>query len=96
QFCERVYPDQGLQIVSPVDKLEYFVDTNDDKQIRLQAQAPSNATKFYWYVNDVFYKSATRNEELYFTPPDGKVKISCSDDRGRNKDIVISVKKVSF
>lgn len=96
RFCERVYPDQGLQIVSPVDKLEYFVDVNDNKQIRLQAQAPSNATKFYWYVNDVFYKTATRGEELYFTPPDGKVKISCSDDRGRNQDIQISVKRVSF
>ncbi|MEM7297322.1 MAG: penicillin-binding protein 1C, partial [Bacteroidota bacterium] len=95
-FCERVYPGQGLEIVSPVDKLEYFVEAGDEKQIKLQARAPSNSNKFYWYINDVFYKSATREEDVYFTPKEGKVKISCSDDRGRNKDISISVKLVSF
>ncbi len=96
KFCERVFPDQGLEIVSPVDRLEYFVDASDEKQIQLKAQSPSNASKYFWYINDVFYKSVSRNEEVYFTPTEGKIKISCSDDRGRNQDIMISVKKVSF
>lgn len=95
-YCERVYPGQGLEIVSPVDKLEYFVEAGDEQQIKLQARAPSNSNKFYWYINDVFYKSAARDEDVYFTPKEGKVKISCSDDRGRNKDISITVKLVSF
>ncbi|MEO9484868.1 MAG: penicillin-binding protein 1C [Ekhidna sp.] len=96
RFCERVFPDQGLEIVSPVDRLEYYVDANDEKQIQLKAQSPSNASKYFWYINDVFYKSVSRNEEIYFTPSEGKVKISCSDDRGRNQDIMITVKKVNF
>jgi len=95
-FCERVFPNQGLEIISPVDKMEYFVDMNDKEQMKLQVQAPSNANTFYWYVNDVFYKSSDRTEDVYFTPPSGRVKISCTDDRGRNKDIHINVKKVSF
>ena len=96
RFCERVFPNQGLEIVSPVDKLEYYVDVNDENQIQLIAQSPSNATKYYWYIDDEFYKSSNRNESIYFTPKEGKLKISCSDDRGRNQDIVIYVKKVSF
>ncbi len=96
KFCERVFPNQGLEIISPVDRLEYYVDANDEKQIQLKAQSPSNATKYYWYINDEFFKAVSRNEELYFTPSEGKIKISCSDDRGRNQDIMISVKKVSF
>ncbi|MEP1032195.1 penicillin-binding protein 1C [Ekhidna sp.] len=96
KFCERVFPDQGLEIVSPVDRLEYYVDADDEKQIQLKAQSPSNTTRYFWYINDVFYKSVSRNEEIYFTPSEGKIKISCSDDRGRNQNITISVKKVSF
>lgn len=96
QFCERVYPNQGLNIISPVDNLHYFVDANDENQMALKVQAPSNATKFYWYINDVFYQSAARDETVYFTPEEGAVKISCSDDRGRNKDISITVKRVRF
>ena len=95
-FCERVFPDQGLKIISPVNRLEYFVDKRDSDQLKLVAEAPGNATKFFWYVDDVFLKAASRNEDIYFTPREGRIKISCSDDRGRNQDIFINVKKVGF
>lgn len=96
QFCERVYPDQGLEIISPTDNALYYVDENDTNQMMLKALAPSNATTFYWYINDVFYQSTNADSSIYFTPPSGKVKISCSDDRGRNKDVMIEVKNVEF
>ncbi len=96
RFCERVYPDQGLEIVSPTDKVHYYLDKQDAEPMLLKALAPSNSTKFYWYVNDVFFKAVGKDEQLYLNPPEGRVKISCSDDRGRNQDIVITVEKVGF
>lgn len=96
RFCERVYPNQGLEIISPTGNAYFYVDESDTEQMLLKALTPSNADSLYWYINDVFYRSAAVDKPIYFTPPEGKVKISCSDDRGRNQDIMITVKKVGF
>jgi penicillin-binding protein 1C len=48
----------------------------------------------YWYINDQFFKSARAGEKLFFVPVEGPVKISCTDDKGRNRDIWIRVKYV--
>lgn len=96
KFCERVYPDQDLEIISPTDQLHYYVDKADSSSMLLKALAPPNANTFYWYVNDVFFKTVDKDTDLYFNPPEGTVKISCSDDRGRNQDITITVDRVTF
>lgn len=96
RFCERVYPNQGLEIISPTANAEFYVDKNDIEQMLLKALTPSNADSLYWYINDLFYRSTAVDKPIYFTPPEGRVKISCSDDRGRNQDIMITVKKVGF
>lgn len=96
QFCERVYPNQGLEITSPTGNAHFYVDENDTEQMLLKALTPSNADSLYWYINDVFYRSTAVEKSIYFTPPEGRVKISCSDDRGRNQDIMITVKKIGF
>lgn len=94
--CERVFTESAPKIVSPVDKLEYLIDKTDTMQVMLSCQTANNVEQVYWYINNKFYRSALASEEIYFTPPGGKVKISCSDDKGRHSDIEIDVKKIRF
>jgi penicillin-binding protein 1C len=46
------------------------------------------------YINNRFYKTAAPNEKIFFVPEAGLVKISCADDKGRNRDIRITVTMV--
>lgn len=94
--CERLMTGLAPVITSPVHENEYFVDVHDSMQIMLSCNAANDVTLVYWYVNNKFYKSAMTNENIFFQPPEGKVKISCSDDKGRNRDIIIKVKYIEF
>jgi len=94
--CERVFTESAPKIISPIDKLEYLVDNTDSMQVLLSCQTANNVDQVYWYINNKFYQSALASENIYFTPPDGKVKISCADDKGRHTDIEIDVKKIRF
>lgn len=88
--CTRVLEAGGPVIVSPNDGSEYFV---ENQQLQLACQATNDVQEVFWYVNDVLLQKANPQEAIFFTPPAGKVKISCSDDKGRNSDIVIRVMK---
>lgn len=94
--CERVFAENAPKITSPVNRLEYFVDESDSLQVMLSCQAANNVDRVYWYINDRFYESAGANENVYFTPTEGEVKISCADDKGRNTNVKIKVKKIKF
>jgi penicillin-binding protein 1C len=94
--CERLMTGSAPVITSPVHENEYFTDIRDSMQIMLSCNAANDVTQVYWYINNKFYKSAEANEKIFFQPPEGNVKISCSDDKGRNRDIVITVKYIEF
>lgn len=89
--CSRVFSSNTLKIISPQPNLEYLVFKNEGSQILLQAECSADVRKLYWFINDKFYKSAGIHDKVFFNPPKGKVKISCSDDKGRNTDIYITV-----
>lgn len=94
--CERVFSAGAPKITSPIDRLEYFVDKSDTLQLALSCQAANNVDRVFWYVNDKFYQSAFASETVYLTPKDGELKISCTDDKGRNSNVTVDVKKVRF
>ncbi len=94
--CERLMAGSAPVITSPVHENEYFADIRDSMQIMLSCNAANDVARVYWYINNKFYKSALANEKVFFQPPEGKVKISCSDDKGRNRDIIIKVKYIEF
>lgn len=92
--CERVFHEGSPLIVSPNDGSEYFIQTNEPQQIQLSCQTGIDVQEVFWYVNDKLVKRSSPHEAVFISPPVGRVKISCSDDKGRNSDIVISVKKI--
>jgi penicillin-binding protein 1C len=88
-----VYHNDSPVITSLTDGKEYILYKEAKQQLQLAFTATSDVNKVYWYINDKFFKEAVRGQKLFFTPEAGTVKISCSDDKGRNTDIQV---KVSF
>jgi penicillin-binding protein 1C len=56
----------------------------------------NDVTKVYWYINNQYYKSVNAKDKQFFVPDEGPVKISCTDDKGRNRDIWIKVRYINL
>ncbi len=92
--CERVFHDGPPLIVSPNEASEYFIRKDEPQQIQLACQPANDVQMVFWYINDKLIRKSEPNEAVFITPPLGKVKISCSDDRGRNSDVWIKVSRL--
>jgi penicillin-binding protein 1C len=94
--CERVFAENNPQITSPMHNVEYYIDKNDTTSIMFSCNAASDVDKVFWYVNDKFFKSCTPLQKIFYTPAEGRHKISCTDDKGRNSNVIIEVKMIDF
>lgn len=94
--CSRVFDKGAPIIVSPVEGHEYWLDKEAPAEIMLASYTDNEVKKIYWYINDKFYKEADAGDKLFFVPTTGPIKISCSDDKGRNSDIQIVVREEKF
>jgi penicillin-binding protein 1C len=90
--CERVFLEGGPIITSPSPGIEYLLSRKHPEPIQLSCRSTTDAGMLYWYVNNKFYKSCAPGSKQFLLPEEGLIKISCSDDRGRNKDVWITVK----
>lgn len=90
--CSRIQESNAPKIISPVHNKEYIVDKEEPAEIALKCNAHNEVKKVFWYVNNKFYREALAHEKVFLIPTEGKIKISCSDDKGRNTDISIVVK----
>lgn len=94
--CEKLSRGDGPRISSPTNNDEYFINKKDPQPLELLAFAGSDVTDLYWYINDQFYKKTKAGEKQFFIPEEGQIKISCTDDKGRNRNIKIVVKYVDL
>jgi len=94
--CERIFADNKPEITSPMHQVEYYVDRTDSTNIMLTCNAANDVDKVFWYVNDKFLKSDAPTNKVFFKPTEGNLKISCTDDKGRNTDVTITVKMIDF
>jgi penicillin-binding protein 1C len=94
--CERVYADNAPDITSPMYQVEYYIDKKDTTEIMLACNAAIDVDKVFWYINDKLYKSALPTQQIFFKPAEGQIKISCTDDKGRNANTYITVKMINF
>ncbi len=92
--CDRVFTEGAPLIVSPLDGAEYYVFTDDSQQLQLRCHAALDVDDVYWFVNDKPLQTASPQEPVFFQPSPGRLKISCSDDKGRTADIHILVKRL--
>jgi penicillin-binding protein 1C len=94
--CEKIFEVGIPNITSPTSNTEYLINKKDKEPLQLTCKAANDVTKVYWYINNKFYKSSYVGEKQFFVPDEGPVKISCTDDKGRNRDIWIRVKYVNL
>ena len=94
--CEVVFKEGGPSIVFPVNNSEYLINRKDPEPLQLSCNVNNDVTKVYWYINNKFFKSGEAKDKQFFIPSEGPVKISCTDDKGRNRDIWIRVRYVKL
>jgi penicillin-binding protein 1C len=94
--CEKIFKGNAPIITSPLNGNEYYISKKDPEPLQLSATAGNDVTKLYWYIDDRFYKATGVHEKQFFIPIEGAVKVSCTDDKGRNRNIRISVQYVNM
>ncbi|MET0637090.1 MAG: penicillin-binding protein 1C [Chitinophagaceae bacterium] len=94
--CEQIFRGGAPVIQSPVNGTEYLISKKNPEPLQLVSKTANDVSKVYWYINDKFYKSCPAGEKQFFIPVEGQVKISCTDDKGRNRNIKIQVRLVNL
>ncbi len=92
--CTRYFPGSAPIINSLADGTTYLITERGKQQLQLSCAAANDVKKVYWYVNDKFVGGTEKEQKLFFVPDATNIKISCTDDKGRNKDIRITIKFV--
>lgn len=94
--CETIFKGAAPVIQSPVNGTEYLISKKNPEPLQLICKTANDVSKVYWYINNRFYKTAAPGEKQFFLPEEGPVKISCTDDKGRNRDIKVLVRYVGL
>jgi penicillin-binding protein 1C len=92
--CTKVFENNEPKIIKPVNGLIYYVNAKQQQELMLLSQAGNDVQNVSWYVNDQFVKTENKNKPVFIRPSTGKIKISCTDDKGRNGDAWVEVKPV--
>ncbi len=88
--CQSISTNIAPKITSPLPKRKYTL-LHPNSQIALSCQTSTDIHYVYWYVNNQFYAKSEAAKTVFLSPPKGRVKISCTDERGKNTDIEIFV-----
>jgi penicillin-binding protein 1C len=94
--CEKIFKEGAPQITSPVNGTEYLISKSNPEPLQLVCETGNDVSRVYWYINNKFYKTADAGSKQFFTPAEGNTKISCTDDKGRNRDVKIVVRIVDL
>ena len=94
--CEFIFQGNAPVITSPANGTEYLISRKSPEPLQLICKTANDVSKVYWYINNKFYKTSNAGEKQFFIPEEGPVKISCTDDKGRNRDISIRVRFVNL
>ncbi len=90
--CSRLFDGDAPVINTLQAGMTYLIIDRGRQGLQLGCQAASDVRKVYWYINDRYYGTAAAQEKLFFNPAGSIVKISCTDDKGRNADMEVKVK----
>ncbi len=89
--CSRLFEGSKPRITSISDGQEYLIEKDEPRSLELSSVVGSDVNEISWFINDIFYKTVKAGEKIFFTPPEGSVKISCTDNKGRNTNSFIKV-----
>lgn len=90
--CERIFISGAPQITSPVNGLEYYVDSADHEKVMLACNAANDVKNIYWYVGGKLYARSEASKPVFIEAMPGITDITCSDDKGRNSVIRVKIR----
>jgi len=90
--CNRYFGGKPPVINSLTAGTTYLIADKGKQQLQLSCAAGNDVHLVYWYVNDRYIGSCRKEEKLFFIPADPLIKVSCTDDKGRNTDVRIKVR----
>lgn len=90
--CGRLFDGQAPVISTLQDGMTYLIIDKGRQELQLGCNTANDVQKVYWYLNDKFFAASKAGERIFFKPEHATVKISCTDDKGRNADIGIKVR----
>ncbi len=90
--CTRTFHGVAPVITSLTNGMTYLIADKGEQKLQLACNAGSDVQKVYWYVNDKFYAAGTAGQKIFFSADTPVVKISCTDDKGRNTNIEIKLR----
>ncbi len=94
--CNTVWNEKGPVIQSPGHNSEYLISRQHPEPLVLQCMPDADVAMVHWYINNKPYKTVPARERVFFMPEAGRIKISCTDDKGRNRDAWIEVRMVEM
>jgi len=94
--CDKIFIENAPSITFPLNGNAYYISKQSQEPLQLTCHVTSDVKEVYWYINDKFFLKSGAEIKNFFTPEQGKTKISCTDDKGRNSDIWITVKYVDY
>lgn len=94
--CDKVFVEGAPIVKFPVEGAEYLISKTQPEPLQLRCETRSDVQLVYWTINNKFYQKTLANKTIYFTPQEGSVKISCTDDKGRITNCFIKVKYVDL
>ncbi len=94
--CEKIFKGSAPLITSPVNGSEYLISKKNPEPLQLTCKTANDVSRVYWYIDNKFYKVSYAGDKQFFKPTEGPVKISCTDDKGRNRNITIYVRYVNL
>jgi penicillin-binding protein 1C len=90
--CGRVFDGQPPRITTLQHGVTYLITDRGKQGLQFGCQSASDVRTVYWYVNDRFFRSAAAGEKLLYLPESPQLKVSCTDDKGRNSDLEVKLK----
>lgn len=91
-YCSRYFEGKAPAINSLSEGATYLITDKGKQQLQLSCAAGNDVHIVYWYINDRYFGRCAKEEKLFFVPADNLIKVSCTDDKGRNTDLQIRIK----
>ena len=87
-----MFEGQAPVITSLTNGMTYLIADKEEQKLQLSCTTGNDVRKVFWYINDKFYQAADAKQKIFFSAQSQELKISCTDDKGRNANIKIKVK----
>ncbi|MBX2902607.1 MAG: penicillin-binding protein 1C [Chitinophagales bacterium] len=95
-LCSRIFKGNEPTIISPVNGSEYYIEKGQPPSIQLSCETAGDVEYVFWWVNNKLVSKVKAGEKYFCLLPEGDVKISCTDDKGRNTDCRVKVRQVDW